>query len=202
MSGQSLPWNRIALVLAIVLAMLVALLLGYAYVRTDGGSFSDSGKALIGGPFELVDQDGRTRTDKDFLGQNLLIYFGYTFCPDVCPTELSKIAAAMDLLPEDANVTPIFITIDPERDTPAQMKAYVSAFHPRMVGLTGTPEQVAAAAKAYRVYFAKNTSGGTTEYTMDHTSIIYFMDTKGEFVTHFTSDATPEAIAKRVREAL
>jgi len=200
MSGQSLPWNRIVLVLAIVLAMLLALLLGYAYVRTDGGSVT--GKALIGGSFELVDQNGQTRTEKDFLGQNLLIYFGYTFCPDVCPTELSKMSTAMDMLPAGANVTPVFITIDPERDTVEQVKAYVSAFHPKMVGLTGTPEQIAAAAKAYRVYYARNESSGASDYLMDHSSIIYFMDEDGEFVAHFTIDSTPEQIAERVRDAL
>lgn len=201
MPRQSLPWNRIVLVLAITLAMLLALLLGYAFMRTEGGS-TVTGKALIGGPFELVDQNGNTRTEQDFLGQNLLIYFGYTFCPDICPTELAKMAAAVDMLPEDANVTPVFITIDPERDTVDQVKAYVEAFHPRMVGLTGTPEQIDQAAKAYRVYYAKSESSASTEYLMDHSSIIYFMDTEGEFVAHFTIESTPEQIAERVRNAL
>jgi len=196
-----LPWSRIVVVLAIVLVMLLALLGGW-WISQSGGNSAITGKALIGGPFTLVDQDGKTRTEKDFRGQNLLVYFGYTFCPDVCPTELAKIAAAIDLLPKDANVTPVFITIDPERDGVAEMKAYVAAFHPRMVGLTGTVEQVRAAAKAYRVYFAKNTSSGSTDYLMDHSSIIYFMDSNGEFITHFSTDSTPDQIAARVREAL
>lgn len=202
MPNPSLPWNRIALVLAIVLAMLVALLLGYAFVRTDGGSDSVTGKALVGGPFELVNHNGETVTDRDFLGQNLLIYFGFTYCPDICPTELSKMAAAIDMLPDDANVTPVFITIDPERDGVEEVKTYAGAFHPDMVGLTGTPEQIDAAAKAYRVYYAKNESGGSTDYLMDHSSIIYFMDTNGEFVAHFTIDSTPEEIAERIRKTL
>lgn len=202
MPNPSLPWNRIALVLAIVLAMLVALLLGYAFVRTDGGSDSVTGKALVGGPFELVNHNGETVTDRDFLGQNLLIYFGFTYCPDICPTELSKMAAAIDMLPDDANVTPMFITIDPERDGVEEVKTYAGAFHPDMVGLTGTPEQIDTAAKAYRVYYAKNESGGSTDYLMDHSSIIYFMDTNGEFVAHFTIDSTPEEIAERIRKIL
>lgn len=202
MPNPSLPWNRIALVLAIVLAMLVALLLGYAFVRTDGGSDSVTGKALVGGPFELVNHNGETVTDRDFLGQNLLIYFGFTYCPDICPTELSKMTAAIDMLPEGANVTPLFITIDPERDGVEEVKTYAGAFHPDMVGLTGTPEQIDAAAKAYRVYYAKNESGGSTDYLMDHSSIIYFMDTEGEFVAHFTIESTPEEIAERVRKEL
>lgn len=181
--------------------MLIALLVGYAFNMTGGKSVV-TGKALIGGPFELVDQDGQTRTEKDFLGQNLLIYFGYTFCPDVCPTELAKIAAAVDFLPADANVTPVFITIDPERDGVAEVKAYAEAFHPRTVGLTGTLEQVRTAAKAYRVYFAKSDASDSTEYLMDHSSIIYFMDTSGEYVAHFTLESTPAEIAARVREAL
>ena len=202
MPTSPLPWNRIALVLAIVLAMLVALLLGYAFTRSDGGSSSVTGKALVGGPFELVNQNGETVTNQDFLGQNLLIYFGFTFCPDICPTELAKMTAAIDMLPEGANVTPIFITIDPERDGVEEVKTYVEAFHPNMVGLTGTPDQIDTAAKAYRVYYAKNESGGSADYLMDHSSIIYFMDTEGEFVAHFTIDSTPEEIAERVRKEL
>ena len=202
MAPNALPWNRIVIILAIVLVMLIALLIGYAVVRTDGGSAVGGGKALIGGPFTLVDQNGVTRTDADFRGQNLLIYFGFTFCPDVCPTELAKIAAAVDLLPADANVTPIFITVDPERDGVEEVKAYTNAFHPRMVGLTGSMEQIAEAAKAYRVYFAKNTDTGSTEYLMDHSSIIYLMDTEGEYAAHFTVDSTPEEIAARAEELL
>ena len=122
----------------------------------------------------------------DFLGQNMLVFFGFTFCPDVCPTELAKIGAAMKMLPADANVTPVFITVDPERDGAAEVKSYVEAFHPKMVGLTGSQEQIRAAAKAYRVYFAKNTSNGAADYLMDHSSIIYLMGKKGEYLTHFT----------------
>jgi cytochrome oxidase Cu insertion factor (SCO1/SenC/PrrC family) len=202
MSVPQFPWNRIAIVLAIALVMLVALLVGYAVVQSGGNSVIGGGKALIGGPFTLTDQDGKTRTEKDFLGRNTLVYFGYTFCPDVCPTELAKISAALDLLPQDANVTPVFITIDPERDGVAEVKAYAEAFHPRTVGLTGTVEQVRTAAKAYRVYFAKNESSGSTEYLMDHSSFIFLMDKKGDYAAHFTIESTPEQIAAKVRELL
>lgn len=201
MPTSPFPWNRIVVILAIALVMLLALLGGW-WISQSGGNSAITGKALIGGPFTLVDQDGKTRTEKDFEGQNLLVYFGYTFCPDICPTELAKIAAAIDLLPKNANVTSVFITIDPERDGVPEVKAYAEAFHPRTVGLTGTVEQARAAAKAYRVYFAKNESSGSTEYLMDHSSFIFLMDTKGEYVAHFTIESTPAEIAARVREAL
>lgn len=203
MAQKPLPWNKIALVLAIVFTLLVAGIIGYAMNRSfnESGVVS-SGKALVGGPFKLTNQNGETVTDKDFRGQNLLIYFGFTFCPDVCPTELAKIAAVMSMLPSDAKVTPIFITIDPERDGVAEVKSYVGAFHPKMVGLTGTPEQIQAVAKAYRVYYAKSAGSENTDYLMDHSSIIYFMGEDGEFIAHFTIASTAEEIAARVREEL
>lgn len=203
MNPKPFPWNRAILVLGIALVLLLAGISGYSLNR----SFSvvdeaSGGKALVGGPFELVNQDGKAVTEKDFLGQNLLVYFGFTFCPDVCPTELAKISAAMEMLPADANVTPIFITIDPERDGVAEVKSYVEAFHPKMVGLTGSLEQIRDVAKAYRVYYAKNTSNGATDYLMDHSSIIYFMGKDGEYIAHFTIESTPEEIAAKVKETL
>ena len=203
MAQKPLPWNKIVLVLGITLVLLLAGIFGYSLNRSftviDQAS---TGKALVGGPFELVNQDGVAVTEKDYQGQNLLVYFGFTFCPDVCPTELAKVGAALDMLPADANVTPVFITIDPERDGVAEVKAYAEAFHPKMVGLTGSLEQVRAAAKAYRVYFAKNESGGASDYLMDHSSIIYFMGEDGEYIAHFTIESTPEEIALKVREVL
>ncbi len=203
MAQKPLPWNKIALALAIVFTLLVAGLVGYAMNRSfNESSVVGSGEALVGGPFELTNQNGETVTDKDFRGQNLLIYFGFTFCPDVCPTELAKIAAAVDMLPSDANVTPVFITIDPERDGVEEVKAYVEAFDPEMVGLTGTPEQIEAVAKEYRVYYAKSTGSDNTDYLMDHSSIIYFMGEDGKFIAHFTIGSTAENIAARVRQEL
>lgn len=152
------------------------------------------GKAAVGGPFTLTDHTGRRVTDKDFRGKYMLVYFGFTFCPDVCPSGLQVISAALDELGPKANkITPIFITVDPERDTPEQLAQYVSSFHPRLIGLTGTPEEIQAVAKEYRVYYRKvKDEKSTAEYTVDHTSIIYLMNPQGEFVTHFTH-ATPVA---------
>ena len=200
-TSKPLPWNKIVLVLGIVLTLLIAAIVGYAMQQSFKRSGTDgTGKALIGGAFELVDHTGQTRTEQDFLGQNLLIYFGFTFCPDICPAELSKVATALDQLPAGSNVTPVFITIDPERDGVEEVKNYAEAFHPQMVGLTGTPEQIRQAAKAYRVYYSKAGSGA--DYTMNHSSIIYFMNDEGEYEAHFNAESTVEEIAERVRQSL
>ncbi|MFD2263335.1 SCO family protein [Lacibacterium aquatile] len=167
---------------------------------SDKGSF---GAPAIGGAFELVNQDGKTVTDKDYRGRFMLIYFGYSFCPDVCPTALSVMADALDQLPEPqrAKVAPLFITIDPERDTVALMKEYVPQFYPTLEGLTGTPVQTAAAAKAYRSYFKKNEATKTQEnYLMDHSSIVYLMGPDGRFITNFTHETTPERMAAKLKE--
>lgn len=160
-----------------------------------------SGKALIGGPFSLVDHNGRRVTEKDFRDTFTLVFFGYTYCPDVCPAELQVVSAALDALGEKAKrVTPLFITIDPERDTVGQMKSYVENFHPRLVGLTGTAEEIRAAAKAYRVYYARAKSDSTSDYLMDHSSIVYLMSPDGTYLAHFAYgtdvDTMAEGIAK------
>ncbi|EFH09711.1 SCO1/SenC [Pseudoroseomonas cervicalis ATCC 49957] len=158
----------------------------------------------LGGPFSLVNQEGRAVTQADFQGQLMVAYFGFTFCPDVCPTELGNIASAMELLtPEQqARVTPAFFTIDPERDTPEQMKLYVGNFHPRMVGLTGTPEQVAETARRFRVYYNKVQRPEMSEYLMDHSSYIYLIGRDGRVVTLLRPNSSPEAIAEAVRGQL
>ncbi|AWZ02767.1 hypothetical protein RHODOSMS8_03257 [Rhodobiaceae bacterium] len=163
-----------------------------------------SGAALIGGPFELVQHDGNTVTNETFNGELMLIYFGFTFCPDVCPTELQIMSNALDLVGDDAEqVRPILISIDPERDTVEAMAQYVSHFHPRMTGLTGTVEQVAAAARAYRVYYERvEDPGSNAAYTMDHSSIVYLMDKEGQFITHFGPGTKPEKMAETIRSAL
>jgi cytochrome oxidase Cu insertion factor (SCO1/SenC/PrrC family) len=183
---------------AVAAAATLALLL-LAPSREGGGR----GAALIGGPFELVDHEGRTVREEDFRGKLMLVYFGYTWCPDVCPTELQTMSAALDLLGKDAAaVAPIFITVDPERDTPEVMADYRGHFHPSFVALTGTKEQVAAAAKAWRVFYAKAKSERPDEYLMDHSSFVYLMDRKGGYLTHFAPSAAPEAMAARIREHL
>ena len=163
-----------------------------------------SGTALVGGPFTLVDQDGKEVTEADFAGRFMLIYFGYTFCPDFCPMSLSTMVQALDLLaPEQAEqVVPVLITIDPERDTVAQLAQYVPLFDARLVGLTGTPEQTAAAAKAYRVYFNKVEEGAEDAYLMDHSTFIYLMGPDGEYRRHFGANSTPEEVAEGLRAEL
>ncbi len=156
--------------------------------------------AGIGGPFTLVDGQGATVTDATFAGKWMLVYFGYTHCPDACPTALQDMANALDLLdpPQRSKVALVFITVDPERDTPAVMKEYVSNFAAPIAALSGSAEQIAKAAKEYRVYYAKHpTDGGG--YEMDHSSVIYVMNPDGEFVANFTHETPPAQIAARLK---
>ncbi len=183
----------VLVVAGVLLGALVGLLAipGALQRLLPAGEFS-IGRATVGGPFNLIDHTGKPVTDKDFRGKFMLVYFGFTFCPDICPTGLQVAAQAIDKLgTKGERVTPIFITIDPERDTPQQLASYVASFHPRLVGLTGSLEQITAAARAYRVYFRKTKDPqSSAAYTMEHTSILYLMDPTGKFVTHFTH-ATP-----------
>nr|WP_245229958.1 SCO family protein [Thalassospira tepidiphila] len=173
-----------------------------------GTETNSSGTASIGGPFTLVNQDGETVTQDDFKGKYMLTYFGYTFCPDVCPTELQVMGTALDMMPQDIadEITPVFFTVDPERDTVEAVAEYVPYFHDRMVGLTGTVEQTTAAAKAFRVYYAKAIPEGEPEdtdtYLMDHSSFVYLMDREGKFVRHFNYGTSPEDMVKGVTEAV
>lgn len=162
-----------------------------------------SGKALIGGPFALTDHNGKRVTDKDFGGKHKLVFFGYTYCPDICPAELQVMSAAMDNLGDKAkDVTPVFITVDPERDTVEQMKSYVENFHPSLVGLTGSPEEIRKAAKAYRVYYKKTHSESASDYLVDHSSIVYLMSPDGEYLAHFAYGTGPEKMAEGIRKFL
>jgi protein SCO1/2 len=157
----------------------------------------------IGGEFTLVDQNGATRHAQDFRGKLMLVYFGYTFCPDACPTALQDMSRTIDLLgPKGDAVQPIFVTIDPARDTVEQMKLYASNFHPRLIALTGSPEQVAEAAKVYRVYYAKGKSSGGNDYLMDHTVFIYLMGRDGKYVSHFPPGTTAEQMAAAIEKRL
>ncbi len=160
------------------------------------------GKAAIGGDFALTDHTGKRVTQKDFAGRHMLVFFGFTSCPDICPTALQTIAQAMDLLgPSAERVIPVFITIDPERDTVERVAAYVGQFHDRMIGLTGTARKIQAVAKTYRAYFEKVADESSSEdYAMDHTSIIYLMDGNGEYAAHFAFNTGGEEIARRTAE--
>lgn len=138
--------------------------------------------AALGGPFTLVGSDGKTVTDRTYRGKLLLVYFGYTYCPDVCPTTLNNVAQALIQLGQQANaVTPLFITVDPQRDTPQLIGQYVKSFDPRIVGLTGSDAQIAAVVKEYRVYAAAQPPDKTGNYLVDHSSFLYLMDRNGKF---------------------
>ncbi|WP_426032382.1 SCO family protein [Cypionkella sp. TWP1-2-1b2] len=155
------------------------------------------GGGAIGGPFTLVDEDGKTVTDKDVLAKPALVYFGYSFCPDVCPLDGARNAEAVDLLKaKGLDVTPVFISIDPERDTPAVLKDFTANLHPDMIGLTGTLEQVQVASRAYKTYFKKQDSGDQY-YMMDHSTFTYLMLPGSGFADFFTRDDTAEQIATR-----
>ena len=158
----------------------------------------------IGGPFALTDETGAAVTERTYRGRFMLIFFGFTYCPDVCPTELAKVAATLDLLGADAaRIAPLFITIDPERDTPDQLAQYTDLFHPAIIGLTGTEAQVAAAARAFRVYTNKVRTGPEpSAYTMDHSAFVYLMGPDGGFRQFFSPKATPEQMAAVIRAHL
>lgn len=152
----------------------------------------------IGGPFNLVDQTGQTVTEKDVITKPTLVYFGYTFCPDVCPMDNARNAQAVDILEEKGiSVTPVFISIDPKRDTYAVMADYVANLHPSMIGLTGTTEQVKAASLAYKTYY-KVQAGDPDYYLVDHSTFTYFVTPKSGFVDFFKRDDTAEQMADRV----
>jgi protein SCO1/2 len=163
-----------------------------------------AGRALVGGPFALTDHTGRRVTDQDFRGRYMLVFFGFTYCPDVCPSALQLISAALDRLgPKAERVVPLFITLDPERDTPEHLAEYVKSFHPRLIGLTGSASDIEAAAKAYRVYFRKVADPkSTAEYTIDHTVFIYVMGPDGTYRTHFTHATPLETVVGRLAEML
>jgi protein SCO1 len=201
------PRSRRSLIVAASLLAGVAILGAGGFVAlelhdTPRGAAGTVLGGAIGGPFKLVDQNGDTVTNTDLNGKWLLVYFGYTHCPDACPTALNNIALALsDLGPEKKEVRPVFITIDPERDTAKALKDYVSAFAAPILALTGSATDIAQAASEYRVYYAKHPEPGG-DYSMDHTSIIYVMDPKGRFTASFTGEDPPEQIAARLKKLL
>jgi len=193
--------------LAVVVIGVLLYALGTTYFAgSNGGGTRSYGQAAIGGPFTLIDHTGKPVTEATFKGRFMLITFGYTFCPDVCPTTLTDMADAINELGKDGDrVVPILITVDPARDTAENLKEYVSFFHPRTVGLTGTAEAIKSAAKAYKVYYAKakqEKGADPNDYLMDHSAIIYLMGPDGRFRTHFSHGTRGEVMAKRIREFL
>jgi len=193
-----MPRHRLVLILACLVGLAVT-----AGLAWNAGVFKSQQTAAVGGPFQLVDQNGAPATEKALKGKWSAVFFGFTYCPDVCPGTLQALAAATDQLgPKAKDFQIVFISIDPGRDTAAQMKTYLSAdYVPKStIGLTGSPEQVAAAAKAYKVYYAK--VGDGPGYTMDHSTAIYLMDPKGRFKTVIPYNLPPDEIARRVKDAM
>lgn len=168
--------------------------------QTAGNAQGPLAGARIGGPFTLTNQGGQRVTDKDFAGKYRIVYFGYSYCPDVCPVDLQLLMQGLRLFERQdaaaaAKVQPIFITVDPARDTPEVLKTYVAAFHPRLVGLTGSEQEIAAAAKAYAVYYRKAENAGASEYLMDHSRQTYLMGPDGKPIALLPQDETPQAVA-------
>lgn len=184
-----------------LLAFAMTMRAGQSGLSADGSPRSPT--VRIGGPFTLVDSTGKTVTDQTFRGRWMLLYFGYTYCPDVCPTELQTIASALDQLGPVANqIAPIFISIDPERDTPDALASYVKLFSPNLIGLTGTKQQIADVARAYRVYYAKTTKTSESAYLMDHSSLVYLMGPQGNFVALFNPQTSVDDMASELRNHL
>jgi protein SCO1/2 len=161
----------------------------------------DAQGSAIGGPFQLTSMDGGEITDTDFKGHPFLVFFGYTHCPDICPTELFQISQILKARGNDQQIKALFITVDPERDTPAVMKDYLASFDPRITGVTGDEASIAAAEKAYRVYAKKVPIEGGS-YTMDHTAIVYLMNKDGRFVAPFNMKRRPEEAAADLKRYL
>jgi protein SCO1/2 len=160
-------------------------------------------KEPIGGPFALIDHTGKQRTNVDFRGQLLLIYFGFTYCSDVCPVDLQSISTAIDKLgPAGDAVQPLFITVDPEKDTPEQLKGYVALFHPRLIGLTGSTKQIKQVARAYKVYYAKSEPAKKTGYNIDHTGFIFLLDRDGKYLGFFPPGTSADRMLDIIRPHL
>jgi protein SCO1/2 len=179
----------------------LCLLLACALISACGGGGGTAG--AVGGPFKLTDQNGQARTEQLLKGKWTAVFFGYTFCPDVCPTTLQSLADAQGRLgPRGKDLQVVFITVDPARDTPRQLRTYLSsqAFPKGTIGLTGTPDQVAAAAKAYKVFYQKEGSG--QDYGMQHSSAVYLMDPRGRFNEVLAYDLGPAELARQISQAM
>jgi protein SCO1/2 len=195
--------NHMLLVVAAFLTGLGVFLGALWYVTGGLSPAGVSTASTVGGPFKLVNQDNRPITDQDFKGRPWLVFFGYTHCPDVCPTTLFDVSEMLRAMGKDADRTgALFITVDPERDTPAVMKDYLSSFDPRMMAATGDRASIDAAEKAYRVYAKKIPTGKGDDYSMDHTAMVYLMDKQGRFVAPFNLKRTPEEAAAEMKKYL
>jgi protein SCO1/2 len=194
--------SHIFLILSAFLTGLVIFSVVILFATRQIGTGGGPGPSPIGGPFKLIDQNGQPISDQDMMGRPFLVFFGYTHCPDVCPTTLFDVSELMRALGTDADRTAaLFITVDPERDTPAVMKDYLSSFDPHLRGASGDRAMIEAAEKAYRVY-AKKVPGDNGDYGMDHTAMVYLMDKQGRFVAPFSLKRRPEDAAAELRRYL
>ncbi len=192
---------RLGVILLAFVAGLTLSLGSLFYVTGQWGSGAVSGASAIGGPFKLIDQNGSPITDQDLKGKPFLVFFGYTHCPDVCPTTLFDLSELMRVLGKDAQrLHVLFVTVDPERDTSAVMKDYLSSFDSHLIGATGDRKAVDAVERVYRVYAKKVPTGNDADYSMDHTALVYLMDRDGKFVMPFKLDRKPEAAAAELRQ--
>lgn len=198
--------QRVLILVLVVMAAISAAIAAALVSRADrsAGRVGGLGEVQLGGPLDLVDQDGRPFSEAQLAGRYRLVYFGYTYCPDMCPLGLHTMAEALDRLPPELaqKVQPIFVSVDPERDTPAVLKDYVTSFHPRLVGLTGTVEQIEATKKAWRVYARKSEEKRGDDYLVDHSTFTYLMGPDGRYLAHFSHGTTPEQMAERIRALL
>ncbi len=192
----------VAIVFAGVLSIAAGVLLALALRETPRGAAGTALASAIGGQFQLIDQNGKPFSDANLKGKWHLIFFGYTHCPDACPTALNEMSLALDRLGiKRDEVGVVFITVDPERDTPDVLKSYVQSFDAPIVALTGSPEAVAQAAKAYRVFYAKHPRADG-DYDMDHSAVIYVMNPEGRFTATFTPDSSADAIVQRLQKLI
>jgi cytochrome oxidase Cu insertion factor (SCO1/SenC/PrrC family) len=187
-----------------IVTLLLAVLLGGYTLLTTKTIPMGQGEALVGGPFTMVNQRGETVTDKTYLGKPMLVFFGFTYCPDICPTELQIIAQSLtDLGDAGKDIQPIFVTVDPARDTPEVIGQYVANFGDRFIGLTGSESQVAEMASAYRVYYSKQDNAkDPANYLMDHSAIIYLMGRDGKFLKHFSYTTDARKLTEGLKQAL
>jgi protein SCO1/2 len=187
--------------LYVFIAALAVIIGGVIYEQLVLGGAQNG--AAVGGPFSLIDQNGAPKSDKDFRGKVMLVYFGYTYCPDACPTTLQAISGMLDLLGNQAGkVQPIFISVDPARDTPDQLKAYAGNFHPGIIYLTGSSDELKKDESEYRIYVAKVPQAGSDDYLIDHSSIIYVMGTDGRYLAEMPAGLPPKVMASTVQPYL
>lgn len=204
MSDSNLLPSRPKLIAAAIMIIAALAIAALALTQWPTKGPIGSGTALIGGPFTMVNQEGETVTERNFEGHYTIYFFGYTFCPDVCPTELQVLTAALkELGPDGSKITPVFVSIDPERDKPKIIGEYVANFDSRLVGLTGTPEQLAAMARAFHVFYKKVPNAKDPQnYDMDHSSILYLMGPDGKFAKHFPYTTDAKALALELKSVL